>query len=114
MPFLVQVGATVMCAHGGQAQATSPYPRVMLGGQPAVQWRLPGRSRVARCPASRGQWPVRYRNLYDGHHARDRIANAAADAVEPGSVRSDWHLGARISDAGSRAGDLIAGLPIEL
>lgn len=37
MPFLIQVGAQVMCAHGGQAQATVPYPRVLLSGQPAVQ-----------------------------------------------------------------------------
>jgi len=41
MPFLVQVGATVICAHGGQAQATSPYPRVMLGGQPSIQMAPP-------------------------------------------------------------------------
>lgn len=35
-----------MCAHGGQAQPTSPYPRVMLAGQPAVQvsppWMVAG------------------------------------------------------------------------
>jgi hypothetical protein len=39
--FLVQVGATVMCAHGGQAQATVPSPRVLLGGQPAVAQPAP-------------------------------------------------------------------------
>ena len=39
--FMVQVGATVMCAHGGQAQATVPSPRVMLGGQPAVTQPAP-------------------------------------------------------------------------
>src|SRR5258708_285557 len=37
MPFLVQVGATVMCAHGGQVQATVPYPRVMLHRHTGVQ-----------------------------------------------------------------------------
>src|SRR5258708_17322049 len=47
MPFLVQVGATVMCAHGGQVQATVPYPRVMLNGQPAVQ--MPNPWVVAGC-----------------------------------------------------------------
>jgi hypothetical protein len=26
-----------MCAHGGQAQPTTPYPRVLMSGQPAVQ-----------------------------------------------------------------------------
>jgi hypothetical protein len=34
--YLVQMGATVMCAHAGQAQATVPSPRVTLGGQPAI------------------------------------------------------------------------------
>ncbi|HEX8292705.1 MAG TPA: hypothetical protein VF570_13175 [Pyrinomonadaceae bacterium] len=34
--FLLHVGATVICAHGGQAQATVPNPRVLVGGQPTV------------------------------------------------------------------------------
>ncbi len=34
--FLVHVGATVMCLHGGQAQPTVPCPRVRVGGQPVV------------------------------------------------------------------------------
>jgi hypothetical protein len=34
--FLIHVGATVLCSHGGQAQATVPNPRVMVGGQPTV------------------------------------------------------------------------------
>ncbi|HTQ15210.1 MAG TPA: hypothetical protein VMH86_15165 [Rhizomicrobium sp.] len=34
--FLVQIGATVICSHGGQAQATVPNPRVTLMGQPSV------------------------------------------------------------------------------
>jgi hypothetical protein len=34
--FLVHVGATVMCAHGGQAQPTMPNPRVTVSGQPTV------------------------------------------------------------------------------
>ncbi|MGH7694246.1 MAG: hypothetical protein ACRENH_04665 [Gemmatimonadaceae bacterium] len=33
---LVQVGATVLCAHGGQATPTVPNPRVTLGGVPSV------------------------------------------------------------------------------
>jgi hypothetical protein len=37
MPGMVlHVGATVMCMHGGQAQATVPFPRVLVGGQPVV------------------------------------------------------------------------------
>jgi hypothetical protein len=34
--FLVHVGATVQCAHGGQAQPTVPNPRVTVSGQPTV------------------------------------------------------------------------------
>jgi hypothetical protein len=46
--FLVQMGATVLCAHGGQAQATVPIPRVLLGGQPATGQPTPWV--VAGCP----------------------------------------------------------------
>lgn len=34
--FLLHVGATVTCAHGGQAQPTVPNPRVTVMGQPTV------------------------------------------------------------------------------
>jgi hypothetical protein len=34
--MLVQVGATVMCAHAGTASPTVPNPRVTLGGAPSV------------------------------------------------------------------------------
>jgi hypothetical protein len=34
--YLLHVGATVMCAHGGQANATVPNARVRVGGQPTV------------------------------------------------------------------------------
>jgi hypothetical protein len=34
--FLVHVGATVLCSHGGQATPTVPNPRVMVSGQPTV------------------------------------------------------------------------------
>jgi len=34
--FLLHVGATVMCSHGGQAQPTAPNPRVLVSGQPIV------------------------------------------------------------------------------
>ncbi|MDP9342036.1 MAG: DUF4280 domain-containing protein [Actinomycetota bacterium] len=38
---VVQMGATVMCSHGGQAQATAPNPRVLLGGQPVTTLSAP-------------------------------------------------------------------------
>jgi hypothetical protein len=34
--FLLHVGATVLCAHGGQAQPLVPNPRVTVMGQPTV------------------------------------------------------------------------------
>lgn len=34
--FLLHVGATVMCAHAGQATPISPNPRVLVSGQPTV------------------------------------------------------------------------------
>jgi hypothetical protein len=45
--FLLHLGATVLCAHGGQAQPTAVQPRVMLSGQPAVT--LAGPFVVAGC-----------------------------------------------------------------
>ena len=39
--FLLHVGATVICAHGGQAQPTVPNPRVLVGGQPTVTQAAP-------------------------------------------------------------------------
>jgi hypothetical protein len=39
--FLVHVGATVLCSHGGQAQATVPNPRVSVSGQPSVAMTSP-------------------------------------------------------------------------
>jgi hypothetical protein len=46
--FLLHVGATVLCAHGGQAQPTVPNPRVLVSGQPTVTIAAP--YVVAGCP----------------------------------------------------------------
>lgn len=46
--FLLHAGATVLCAHAGQAQPTSPNPRVKVGGQPVVTQAAP--YTVAGCP----------------------------------------------------------------
>jgi hypothetical protein len=45
--FLLHVGATVLCAHGGQATPTAPNPRVTVSGQPTVT--LPTPYAVAGC-----------------------------------------------------------------
>jgi len=34
--FMLHVGATVLCAHAGQAQPVASNPRVKVGGQPVV------------------------------------------------------------------------------
>lgn len=46
--FLLHQNASVLCLHGGQAQATSPNPRVRVGGQPVVTQPAP--FMVAGCP----------------------------------------------------------------
>jgi hypothetical protein len=46
--FLLHLGATVICAHGGQAQPTAPFARVLVGGQPVVTQSAP--HLVAGCP----------------------------------------------------------------
>jgi hypothetical protein len=56
--FLLHVGATVMCAHGGQAQPTAPNPRVTVLGQPTVLQTAP--YAVAGCampPPNAGNGP---------------------------------------------------------
>ena len=46
--FLLHVGSTVMCAHGGQAQPTTPNARVLVSGQPTTT--MPAPYAVAGCP----------------------------------------------------------------
>ena len=53
--YLLHQGATVLCMHGGQAQATVPNPRVKVSSQQTVQqsnlWT------VSACPFSTGGGP---------------------------------------------------------
>lgn len=39
--FLLHLGATVTCMHGGQATPTVPFPRVRVGGQPVATQAAP-------------------------------------------------------------------------
>lgn len=55
--FILHMGATVMCAHAGQAQPTVTDPRVKVSGQPIVT--QPGPYTIAGCtfpppPAANG------------------------------------------------------------
>jgi hypothetical protein len=64
--FILHLGATVLCSHGGQATPTAPFPRVLVSGQPITT--LPAPYVVAGCalpppPAANGpcvtaQWVV--------------------------------------------------------
>jgi len=67
MPGLVlHLGATVICAHAGQATPTAPFPRVLVSGQPVTTLGAP--YVVAGCamppptagngPCITGQWLV--------------------------------------------------------
>jgi hypothetical protein len=39
--FILHLGATVMCAHGGSAQPTAVVPRVLVSGQPVTTLTAP-------------------------------------------------------------------------
>jgi hypothetical protein len=39
--FLLHLGATVLCSHGGQAEPTAVQPRVTVSGQPVVTLAAP-------------------------------------------------------------------------
>jgi len=39
--FMIHVGASVLCSHAGQAQASAPNPRVTVSGQPTVTLAAP-------------------------------------------------------------------------
>lgn len=48
MPFILTQGSTILCMHGGQAQATAPNPRVKCNGEMVVT--QPSPHTVAGCP----------------------------------------------------------------
>ncbi|MFM0225687.1 hypothetical protein [Paraburkholderia dipogonis] len=62
--FIVHLGATVMCSHGGQATPTAPFARVLVSGYPVVTLAAP--CVIAGCsmpppaagngPCVSGQW----------------------------------------------------------
>jgi hypothetical protein len=54
--FMLHSGATVLCAHGGQAAPTVPSPRVKVGGQAATT--LSGPYTVSACPFSTAAGPM--------------------------------------------------------
>jgi hypothetical protein len=70
---VLHVGATVTCAHGGQAQPMTPFPRVQVSGMPVVTQTSP--YLVAGCafvpPAGNGpcvtaQWMLGATRVFAG------------------------------------------------
>ncbi len=61
---ILHLGAATLCMHGGSAQPTAPFPRVLVSGQPVVTLATP--YVVAGCalaststpPCVSGQWLV--------------------------------------------------------
>ena len=72
--FLLHVGATVLCAHGGQAQPTVPNPRV-TGQRPADgdDDRAVRRRRLRAAAAARRQRAVRDRAV--DHRGATRVTS---------------------------------------
>lgn len=56
MGYILHQGATVLCTHGGQAQATVTNPRVKVGGQMIVTQAAPWS--IAGCPFNVSGSPV--------------------------------------------------------
>ena len=54
--FLLHMGATVLCAHAGQAQPTVPNPRVKISGQATMQ--QPNPWTIAGCPFATAAGPM--------------------------------------------------------
>ena len=54
--YLLHSGASVLCAHGGQAAPTVPSPRVKVGGQPVTTLSSP--YAVTGCPFNVSGSPV--------------------------------------------------------
>ena len=61
---VVHLGASVMCAHAGQATPAAPFPRVLVGGQPVVTLATPyvivgcALTGTPTPPCVTGQWVV--------------------------------------------------------
>jgi hypothetical protein len=53
--YLLHQGVTVLCVHGGQAQAIVPNPSVKVSGQQTVQQANPWT--ISGCPFSTGAGP---------------------------------------------------------
>ncbi len=109
--FLLHVGATVLCAHGGQAQPTAPNARVLVSGQPTITMPAPyARGRLC-LQRQRRALTVRDRDLDDRGDARDVERPAAAAARQPGRVRAERHAVGDRGDPDEGDGDMNIDFP---
>ena len=85
MSYLLHLGATVMCPHGGQAQPGSSAARVKLSGQPAVT--VAHVMTVTGCPFTTGSNPMPCTQLqWTSPATRVRIEGAPALLSSSGGI----------------------------
>ena len=99
--FILHVGATVLCAHGGQAQPTAPNPRVTVSGQPigdaggaARGGGLPVRGRRGAEPCVTAQWTI----------GATRVSASGVPVLvrQSGGLRAERHTRDGCDDANAR------------
>ena len=102
--FLLHAGATVLCAHAGQAQPTAPNPRVKVSGQPVVTQAAP--YAVAGCPFNvvRRAGPLRDGAVGDRGAARAGRRAARPVAGQPGDLCTQRHATQHRDDPGAGQG----------
>ena len=96
--FVLHLGATVMCAHAGQAQPTAPNPRVLVSGQPVTTQVAP--YVVAGCPfvPPGGNGPCVTAQWVVGCDARPGQRTTCVDANERCDLRADRYAVERDRD----------------
>ena len=109
--FLLHVGATVLCAHGGQAQPTVPNPRVVVERQPTVTMTAP--YVVAGCPLSPAVAPTPCVTAQWVTGATRVTSNGQplAPDRQPGGVRADRDAAHDRRDTDAGDGDMNIDFP---
>jgi hypothetical protein len=87
---ILHLGATVLCAHAGQATPTVPFPRVLVSGQPVVTLSTPyviagcALASVPSPPCITGQWVVGAARVLAGG-VPVVVASGSSVTVAPGT-----------------------------
>ena len=86
--YMLHMGATVICSHGGQAMPTMPNPRVKVSSQPIVT--QPTMYTVAGCPFVTGGNPLPGNCLMDRRsRPRKSRRHPRAAAGQPGNHHAE-------------------------